>query len=90
MVHAHQVDLERFDKKKFIWTQVPQKVIEDIKKVIAKESILMYPNCRPCKIHTDDSDRHWMQSFLKLENHSYFLIENLAMSREITDRKSVV
>ena len=45
-------------EKKLKWTEVHQKAFEDIKKVMAKETILTYPNLNEVfEIHTDASDR---------------------------------
>ena len=45
-------------KKKLEWTKVPPKALENIKKVMAKETILTYPNFNEVfEIHTDASDR---------------------------------
>ena len=41
---APLTDLVGVGKKKLKWTEVHQKAFEDIKKVMAKETILTYPN----------------------------------------------
>ena len=43
---APLIDLVGVGKKKLKWTEVHQKAFEDIKKVMAKETILTYPNFR--------------------------------------------
>ena len=46
------------DKKKLNWTEVYQTILRDIKKVMAKEAILTYPNFNEVfEIHTEASDR---------------------------------
>ena len=55
---APLTDLVGVGKKKLKWTEVHQKAFEDIKKVMAKETILTYPNFNEVfEIHTDASDR---------------------------------
>jgi hypothetical protein len=46
------------DATKWKWTDVEQKAFNDIKKVVAKETLLVYPNFNETfDIHTDASDR---------------------------------
>ena len=45
-------------KSKWKWTEVEQKAFEEIKKVIAKETLLIYPNFnKRFDVHTDASDK---------------------------------
>ena len=51
-------DLVGVGKKELKWTEVHQKAYEDIKKVMANETILKYPNFNEVfEIHTEASDR---------------------------------
>ena len=55
---APLTDLVGVGKKKLKWTEVHQKAFDDMKKVMAKETILTYPNFNEVfEIHTDASDR---------------------------------
>ena len=52
------MDLGGVVKMKLNWTEVHQKAFEDIKKIMAKETILNCPNFNKVfEIHTDASDR---------------------------------
>ena len=51
-------DLVGKGKKKFTWTSDHQKAFDDMKAVIAKETILNYPKFDQCfDIHTDANNR---------------------------------
>ena len=55
---APLTDLVGKGKKKIEWNAIHQQAFEDIKKVMAKETILNYPKFgQPFEIHTDASDR---------------------------------
>ena len=55
---APLTDLVGLGKKKIKWEPNHQRSFEEIKKVLAKETILNYPKFdRPFDIHTDASDR---------------------------------
>ena len=55
---APLTDLVGVGKKKLKWTEIHQKALEDIKKVMAKETILNYLKFNDeFEIHTDASDR---------------------------------
>ena len=55
---APLTDLVGKGKKKIEWKEIHQQAFEDIKKVMAKETILNYPKFgQPFEIHTDASDR---------------------------------
>ena len=42
---------------KFIWTDVEQKAFNDMKKILSKETLLLYPDFnKPFEIHTDASN----------------------------------
>ena len=55
---APLTDLVGKSKKKLKWTDEHQQAFEGMKKVIAKETILAYPDFNlPFDVHTDASDR---------------------------------
>ena len=55
---AHLIYLEGVGKKKLKWTEVLQKAFGDVQKVMAKETIITYPNFNEVfEIYTDASDR---------------------------------
>ena len=58
LILAPLTDLVGKGKKKIEWDATHQQAFEDIKKVMAKETILNYPKVgQPFEIHTDASDR---------------------------------
>ena len=67
---APLTDLEGVGKKRLKLIEVHQKTFEDIKKVMAKETIHNYPNFNEVfEIHTDVSDRKLGEVIPQLENH---------------------
>ena len=83
---APLTDLVGVVKKKLKWTEVHQKAFKDVKKVMAKETILNYPNFNEVfEIHTDTSDRQLgaviFQNGYPL---AYYSRISLAVPREIT------
>ena len=55
---APLTDLVGKGKKKIDWTNIHQKSFDEMKKVMAKETILNYPDFNKVfEIHTDASDR---------------------------------
>ena len=58
IISAFWIDLVVVGKKKLKWTEIHQKAFEEIKKFMAKETILTYPGFNEVFIiHTDASDR---------------------------------
>ena len=73
-------DLVGKGKKKIDWTDIHQKSFEEMKKVMAKEIILNYPDFNKVfEIHTDASDRQQTvrSSHFPRRKTSYFLLKKI-------------
>ena len=59
------------------WTDIHQKVFNDVKKVVCREVMFSYPNSnKPFQIYTDASDYQLAQLLCKKGDPWHFIVEN--------------